>query len=267
MKLDAPEITVVTDISANVFSVFLLILIILLAMRQQNPVPAASPPAVVDVEADLVSVDRVPLSPADMVTLLYDRREAAQTIRIDLLEDRIDVVAPSGTRRLALSGAPTSAGLPTLQPGLPIGLYVFSPRGYALTVAALRRAGRNWHEISVPAALRNPKSPGSGWSTEFAALLGRAEDLPRFRVDLARLLASPRPAAAPPLGGPGGRGKGLPDDAGAPQRVQPSSLLDQVKAWLRAALTLIALGSAVAFMARVEWLTYRRRRAAGGAPG
>ena len=247
------DITVVTDISANIFAVFILILIILLVARDQTPAVPAAAPAVIDVATDLAAVDRAPLDPAAMVDLLYERRIAAPATKIDLFDDRIEIVAGTVTRRISLAAAATPQMIPALPANAAVGLYVFGHRGYRFITEYLAGAGRTWREISVPAALRRRDAAGfEDWSPGFKELLARPQDIGRFRIELARLLASPQPAVEPPAGGRAGAdapGEG----SSAPASSFATALLERMTWWLRGLLDVLSVIAGFSFIAWVEW--------------
>jgi hypothetical protein len=86
MSSSAPQnVSILTDISANIFALLILFLIILLAAREGSPSHRAEAPQVIDIEKQFASVERSPLSGDELFDLLYDRREAAAATRIDLL--------------------------------------------------------------------------------------------------------------------------------------------------------------------------------------
>jgi hypothetical protein len=80
------NISAMTDISANIFALLILILIIMLAARENSPTPRVQGPQVIDVEKDVAGVERSPLSSEEVIELLYERRERASSTKIDLLE-------------------------------------------------------------------------------------------------------------------------------------------------------------------------------------
>jgi len=251
MNPDRPDITVVTDISANIFAVFLLILILLLALRERTPPPP--PPAALDVATDLDSVERAPLRPAEMVDLLYARRNAAAGISIDLLADRIVIVTRGRTEQLSGAREITDRlrRLSVTGGAEPVGLYVFSHRWYATVIDALRP--RAFREASVPVALRRT-DPSGGWSKGFAALLAKPSELASFRTELAYLLQSPRPAPAPlPQPRVGGGGP-----TGAAPSAAPS-VGERVLHFARGALDIGAICGGLLFVLAIE-RRYRRRK-------
>jgi hypothetical protein len=255
---DRPEITVVTDISANIFAVFILILIILLVARNQAAPARPEAPTVVDA-SEFAVVERAPLSPAAMVELLYERRASSPATKIDLFDDRIEVTAGPATRRISLAGPVRPEMLPPLSPDAAIGVYVFGHRGYRFVTDALMGASRAWREISVPAALRR-RDPATGiedWSGGFKELLVRPRDLPQFRTELARLLASPRPAAEPTVQRGAGAG-GAGDPANRPVST-PTEFVEHFASWLKGFLGVLSLLAGLAFIVWVERSARRLR--------
>src|SRR6476660_6557290 len=88
----APQnISAMTDISANIFSLLILILIIVLAARAQNGSHTETP-SQIDIEKDLMGVERSPLSRGELFELLYERNEKEQSIKIDLFDKTIDII-------------------------------------------------------------------------------------------------------------------------------------------------------------------------------
>lgn len=174
------EFGTLSDLSATIFSVFLLLLV-LLADTAGVPRPAAGDPG----RAAAV-VERAPLGAAAMADLLYGRRLDAAGTRIDVTAGRITMVTPARTLLLApqaLAG-PLRAG----QVPEPVSLYVFDNQSYAPVAMALRAHGRAWREMSVPAALRGSGPDGDGWSADFRALLDGSKTRDVFVRELAFIL-------------------------------------------------------------------------------
>ncbi|MGV6872693.1 hypothetical protein ACUSIJ_08375 [Pseudochelatococcus sp. B33] len=171
------EFGTLSDLSATIFSVFLLLLVLLIDTAV-GPRPA---------QREARAIERAPMDAAAMTDLLYQRRLEAVGTRIDVLPGRITVVTPSGTLTLApqaLDGPLRAGWMPD-----PVSLYVFANESYAPVIAVLRARGRAWRELSVPAALRQT-SPGGegGWTADFSALLARPLPKEAFVRELATLL-------------------------------------------------------------------------------
>lgn len=172
------EFGTLSDLSATIFSVFLLLLVLLVEAAVD---PRSAP-------GGTGAVARAALDAAAMADLLYERRREAGGTRIDITRaagsGRAVLVVPDGESTLAPAGLDRllrAGGLPD-----PVRLYVFTHDAYAPVVAALQRHGRQWREISVPAALR--QAGGTGWRDEFIALLGRTLSRHGFVRELAALL-------------------------------------------------------------------------------
>jgi len=257
MMPDRPDITVVTDISANIFAVFILILIILVA-RGQTSVPQV-PPTVIDVDDDLASVERTLLRPAALVELFYDRRTAADVTAIDLFDDRIEITIGHATQRVTAAAMHEMLHRPPAS-ATPIGLYVFGPRWYRAVTESLAASGQAWREVSVPAALRRSDRAGQGWSPGFTELIARPLDLATFRVELAKLLASPSPADR--ARGAGGAVSLRGAAPAAP--IPPTDLLERLAQVGRFFLHAMAVVGGLVLVAAVEQSTIRARQRSAG---
>src|ERR1700682_2457147 len=98
----APQnVSILTDISANIFALLILFLVIMLAARENSRPPRAEAVQVIDLEKEFASVERSPLSGDELFDLLYERREGPVTTRIDLLDQSIDVVSAGKTERFS----------------------------------------------------------------------------------------------------------------------------------------------------------------------
>lgn len=171
------EFSTLSDLSATIFSVFLLLLV-LLADSAINPR---------QVEGEVMAVDRKPLDAPAMAELLYQRRVDAEGTRIDVMTDHIVVITRSGT--VTLPAQALSGPLRTGRVDDPVSLYVFSNQSYAPAVTAINAYGRTWREISVPAALRRKEgSAQEGWTEDFLELLARSRSKENFVQGLAVIL-------------------------------------------------------------------------------
>jgi hypothetical protein len=63
------NISAMTDISANIFALLILILIIMLAARENSPAPGAEGLLIIDPEKDVAGVERAPLSSEELIEL------------------------------------------------------------------------------------------------------------------------------------------------------------------------------------------------------
>jgi hypothetical protein len=239
-------ISVVTDISANIFAVFMLILIAALAASPaQAPTPVAR-----DAIDDLGGIERAPLSAAAMVDLLHARTQVAEgpPIRIDLFEDRL-VIARKGVPDLQVSTpeAALDALAETSIRSASIPVYVFSARHFAAIRSAL---GSNViRDLPVPAALQTMDAAGRrAWSPGFADLIFDNLDRPAFTSALARLLDGSTDKGA------GGTRRADPGFAADPQA--KADLLTRLALWSRTAALWAAVITVLLLVAVVE----RRRR-------
>lgn len=81
------DLAILSDLSANIFAVFILVLIMLLL---QPPQADDRPqPPVIEATSDLAIVERAPLPAAFVIVHLFDRRASAEGVSIDLFADRL----------------------------------------------------------------------------------------------------------------------------------------------------------------------------------
>jgi hypothetical protein len=140
------DISAVTDISANIFALLILILIIMLAARENSAAPQA-----VDVEIDTIGSERAPLGSDELFDLLYERRTSALSTKIDLFAYGIDVISAGKTQHFtSVEGVLARLNESARYTGVPVGVYVFSHRFYRDTTTALKTMGSEWREVSVP---------------------------------------------------------------------------------------------------------------------
>jgi hypothetical protein len=259
----APQnVSILTDISANIFALLILFLIIMLAARESAPAPHADTPEVIDVEKDLAGVERSPLSGDELFDLLYQRREASATTRIDLLGQAIDVVSAGQTEHFGSVelAAPRLRQLAAASGGAPAGVYVFSHRFYRGVVERLQALGWAWREVSVPEALRD-SSPGisdRGWSAGFAQLIAQPSDRAQFRLKLAELLQSPSAPRDERSSQSSSSHQG--SWAGATPS-HSKTIVDRLTGWIRGALNAASILGGLGFIA---WVELRRKRARAG---
>lgn len=242
------DLAVIADIAANIFAVFLLMLIILLDLSRGSLRPAEGGPVpAIDVTRDLHAIERAPVPAGELVEMLRTRNRG-ETAVIDLFESRIEV-RPAGAGPVTVLDGRRDGERRMLDQfeamvrGRTLGgsahLFVFSNRWYAPVVERLLGAAVRFREMSVPMALRNPAiaPAGDAWSAGFLALVERSLDTDRFRVALARLLAgSPRSAAelGRSFGAPRGGAPGGPPEAA-------EGVLDRIRRWLGLATAIIAI--------------------------
>lgn len=259
MRFTAPNITIVTDISANIFALLILILIILLTAREQAPSSPAQMPGDLKLENHFAVIERTPLSGSEMVDLLYSRRTASNAIKVDLFDDGIEVLAGNKSERIATTEEIDERlkSLAKAAPEAPFAIYVFSHRWYRNVVEALMGVARVWREVSVPEALResDETSKTERWSAGFRDLLRHSVDHDRFRDELARLLGSaraPRKARAR-QGNEGSAGTSL------PQYLPKNSIIESFLRWWQNILSVTAILGGFGFIAWVEMWVYTRR--------
>jgi hypothetical protein len=239
------DISAVTDISANIFTLLILILIIMLAARGNS-----SPPQVIHVETDTIGVERAPLGSDELFDLLYARRASAQSTKIDLFAHGIDVISAGKTQHFtSVEAALARLNESARFTGVPVGVYVFSHRFYRDTTIALKTMGSEWREVSVPQALRDSsaKIEGQGWSTGFFELIVRSTDRAQFRNELAQLLQA---------SSVDGHFKQSERQAADSSGHRPERIIDRLGRWSRIALDAMSIFIGLIF---VGWVETRRR--------
>jgi hypothetical protein len=239
-------VTPLTDISANILAMMILILIAALAGQQRLN-------DAVGTEEDFSIDERTPMTASGVLQHLYDRRSASSAIRFDLQENDVTFFASDGTVH-KMGDRDVKQELPRYlldAGGGAVRLYVFSHNLYPRLIASLRMTGRSWQEISVPQALR--ASGNTGWSDEFAALLERPVDRETFVEALARLLSSKRSQAS----------SGDRTAANMPFRhfdkasisLQNQILTERIANWWGKSIPMIAVFIALVIIVWVEWRT------------
>jgi hypothetical protein len=241
-----PNIGILTDISANIFAMLILVLLSLLLERQQRLQAGQGAPAAVDLEKDRMGIDRAPLTAGEMVDLLYGRQQGPGPIRVDLFDHGIEVISASGSEYISTKdGVRQHFSKLTETSGQTVNLYVFGHEFYRSVTEALAGAGRNWREISVPQALRQSEhgTARHGWSANFMDLMRRSLDRAHFRTELARLLASPGPSSS--------QTKGLGEKT-APSFIGDDSVIPRLASLLRGIAAAAAIVAGLAFVLWVE---------------
>lgn len=251
MSEDAPQITTLSDISANMFAAFILILIMVAASAASRRPAASAPPGRTITERDLHFVQRQALDPQAMVKLLYDRRPGARGTSVDLFASglALSAGAPSAPHLLN-AGASETALANALKSALgaqspPVRLYVFSNDHYATAAKVLAQSGFAWREISVPRALR--RHDGDGWRPSFQALLREAGNFSAFRAGLARILQAGDARSAM------SRERAM----GSAEQARAEDLIVRFWRFLHALVNIIALLSAGAIVFLIERRTGR----------
>lgn len=242
-----------TDISANIFALLILLLIILLVGRESSPLPHSETPTTIDVQQDLMSVERSPLGSNELFDLFYERRKQSTSIRIDLLGDGIDIISIDKEEHFSSieSATPRLSQLAVETHRSPVGIYVFSNRYYRGVSENMQALGWTWREVSVPEALRdlNPQSESQRWSTGFSDLIAQPSDRLKFRTQLAELLQSSARNAE--------RSNARQQSANAASNPMSSSVLKTLERWSRMSLHVLAVLSGLGFIA---WVELRRKR-------
>lgn len=188
-SLDDIAGTALADLSANIFSVFLIIWLVLLVANKTS-VPAGP----VELADDPGLVERMPLRASDLVSLLRQNGTGQPGVSIDLMASGIRAggdgteIAVDPTRPMALR-AQIRQILQAGDRARPARLYVFDPANYAAAVAALQAEGMTWVEMNVPLALRAQDSGRASWSSEFMSLQASHLGIEAYRKQLALLLA------------------------------------------------------------------------------
>jgi hypothetical protein len=245
------NVSAMTDISANIFSLLILILIIMLSAREQSSGPRTEVPQVVDLGNDIEGIERSPLSGEEMFDLLYDRREEARFTKIDLFNQKIDIISDGKTEHFSSveSAVPRLRQIASGPARASVGVYVFSHHYYRDVIDNLRALGWFWHEVSVPQALRNihSDSGGQGWSAGFSELIARPSNRAQFRTELERLLQSSSTDVNVRKSWSGGVASGQ----------LPERIIDNLMRWSRTALNAISILCGLVF---VGWVEMRRDR-------
>ena len=184
---NAPQITTLSDISANMFAAFVLVLLMAAAAAASSGRAYRGSAAA----GDRLVVERRPLQPGAMVRLLYDRRPGARGASIDLSRSTITLLVAGSKPREWRAPIPAAALIAALRlrgggSAGHVRLYVFANDQYRTAIAAMKLAGARWREISIPLALRGRS--GERWSHSFLRLTQIASDFVEFRFGLARLL-------------------------------------------------------------------------------
>jgi hypothetical protein len=243
------NISAITDISANIFSLLIFILIMMLA-AQERPVVRSEASPVVDVEKDLAGIERSPLGSDELFDLLYDRGKGAASVKIDLFDQGIDVSVDGRTERFnSVESAVLRLRQIAVSTRLPIGIYVFSHQIYRNVTDNLKVFGWSWRELSVPQALRDvsARRAGQSWSAGFSELIARLSNCEQFRIELARLLQSSADGNLNESRYGGGAASGHWRD----------TIVDNIVQWSRTVLNAIALFGGLIF---VTWVEMRRSR-------
>jgi hypothetical protein len=243
------NISAMTDISANIFALLILILIIMLAAHENSPAPGAEGLQIIDLEKDVAGVERSPLSSEELIELLYERRERTSSTKIDLLEQEIVISFGGKTEHFGTTENAVSRLRQIASVGSPVGVYVFSHRFYRNISDSLRILGWSWREISIPQALRASAGGPQGWSAGFSELIAHSSDRSQFRADLARLLQS---ASQNEHSIQSWHKRG-----NAAQRPE-TTMMRQLARWLRTALDAISLLGGFIFVACVEVIRVKR---------
>lgn len=246
------NISAMTDISANIFALLILILLIMLAGRENSPAPRTQGLQVIDLEKDVAGVERSPLASDELIDLLYERRERASSTKIDLLEREIVISFAGKTQSFDNAGDAVSRLRQIGSVGSPVGVYVFSHRFYRGMSDSLMGLGWPWREISIPQALRDSAGGSQGWSVGFSELIAHSSNRSQFRADLARLLQSAPSNEA----NESWRERGV-----AAQR--PETIISQLAWWLRTTLNAISILGGLLFVAWVEIIRTKRMSTSG----
>lgn len=246
MNSTPQNISAITDISANIFAVLILILIAIVAVRERAPLQDVTPREL-DLEKDVASVERAPLGSDELFDLLYERRDGAPSIKIDLFDARIDAVIGGKAERFE-SGEKAAVRFRQLAtvPSRPsVALYVFDNRFYRRITDSLKAAGWTWREMSVPQALteNGPGTKSQAWSRGFRELIAQSSERMRFRSELAQLLQSS--SSDRPLD------SGANGESGA-VRQSAETLVERLVGWWRTMLEAFAIIGGLVFVCWVE---------------
>lgn len=188
-SLDDIAGTALADLSANIFSVFLIIWLALLVANT-----ASVPAGPVELADDPRLVQRMPLRANDLVNLLRQSGPQQPGVSFEIMASVIRAgggsieIAADTARPVALQ-AQIRQILQAGDPASAARLYVFDPANYAPAVAALRAEGMPWVEMNVPLALREQDAGQASWSREFKSLQALHLGIEDYRMQLALLLA------------------------------------------------------------------------------
>ncbi|MGI6244218.1 MAG: hypothetical protein ACOYJQ_00420 [Pseudochelatococcus sp.] len=239
-----------SDLSATIFSVFLLLLV---ALLDAMPTPDAQP----------ATIERRPAGAAEMADLLHRRRPDAPGTGIDVLAARYVIsAAPAlplhADTAAAIAETPVSLAdvANALRAGRlpePIRLYVFAHDGYDNLTALLQAHGRGWTEMNVPDALKEKTADRPPhWSPAFRQILARAATREQFLRELARLLSG--------HGARRGQADRLSETLPAPAMASRSSTMRLQDSawrgeWIEAIAGLLAIAAGMAVVVAVEHRT------------
>ena len=254
MTSTPPTISAITDISANIFALLILILIIVLSAQKRAPALRDDAPQVVDLDRSMGGIERSPLSSEDMFDLLYERNKTTPSVKVDLLIRGIDITFDSRTERFnSVETAIVRLRQIIASSRFSAGLYVFSHRFYVGLTEKLQALGWSWRELSVPQALRDLRleSNGQGWSAGFSELIAHPVDRAQFRTELARLLQSSAndDTAAERWNSGGGT-----------LRDQLATIAANLARWLQTAFNVLAVIGGLVFVGWVEMRSSRMGR-------
>lgn len=240
------NVSALTDISANIFALLIFILIIMIAAKGPAPASRTDAPQTIDVEKDIVGVERAPLGSDELFDLLYERSKGTTSVKIDLFEREINVVFDGGTERFAsIESAVLRLRQIVAAARRPIGIYVFGHHFYRNVADNLKLFGLQWRELSVPQALRDFRTQrrGQGWSEGFLRLIAQPSNRSRFRVELARLLQSTSTDEGVRQNWFGG---------GAVSSQPQETMIDSVMRWSRTVANAISIIGGFIFVSLVE---------------
>lgn len=254
VPIGANRITILSDLSANLFAALLLILILLLQAKvAAGHLDRSGRPEAPPAPARFGWAAHKPLQPLETIDLLRQRRPSAPGLGIDLTQSGV-VLSGAEAGRLAETELDGTQVRTVLDEALgagasrgPLRLYVFANRWYGSLTRELRAKGLAWTEMSVPRALR-AAGPDDRWSAAFRDLIAAPMSLPEFRAGLAQLLAGTRERLVPD-------GRAIAKSGAPPQAAAAGASSLNVRdllATIRVVLRLLALSAAVSFVLFVE---------------
>jgi len=187
------RLTALSDVSANIFAAFLLILLTLLASGDEF-----APHAPISVEnrgsshlEKPIIIPHRAIAPADLVVhMLYERLMSPQGVSLDLRADGVHIRADGRTRWIAAADTSALTQAAREFPRVRIRIFVIAHGSYRNAIDALTQADLQWDEISVPDALCAPDR--SDWSEAFFALEEANPTFQGFKTALSRLLTTRR---------------------------------------------------------------------------
>jgi hypothetical protein len=250
------HLTPMSDISANMFAAFLLMLLALFSTLGSTTAlrSGVTPPP-----PSAATISKRQIVPAaQAVQMLYDRLHPDDHVSIDVHDRGVLLLSGANSRWLDSSNddfdAEVDAFLARAQRGDrdAIQVFVIAHGAYRSVSRVLTRGRRSFREISVPDALC--ATDRSDWSRDYLSLKASARSPAEFKVALTRLLTTHRGRElaawtwrdeVEALVAAGGFGAPM-------DRAGPLQLLQHALAWLAWAARLSGVATLLAFVVWIE---------------